>query len=436
MSELGGAMDAPTQGIQGFAGIIADFTDLLKPITDLLEPLNALLDIFSAKLQSAVLPAMVSLYDALLNEQVISAISTIAQGIGSLFIPAIEQFSTLINAFLASGALEALVDVFMLGIQGFNTILAAYGPAFDILLEIFNGFVSEWMVILDAFMPVITMIIGTFANFYAGIITNFWALLEPLIPNILHAFNVIATGFVGLFASLELVMPQLLEIFNKFVEIFFMLIPVLSPIIGILIDMFSERLLQAIMFVANAIEDAMPFIEMGLGVLVSLLNDLVAFLGPLVEEAMAFLNSVDPSAILATIDMIFGILVNTFLNGLQGFIGILRNVVNFFIGILNSFINGMNAIDVLNLLPDIPQIPMLQGGGLIAQSGIAVVHKGEGVLNREVMDAIMTIVDRSVTTNTSSTTYNNTVNAVVLTGENARMLAKEMSKQAFLVPPG
>jgi phage-related protein len=69
-------------------------------------------------------------------------------------------------------------------------------------------------------------------------------------------------------------------------------------------------------------------------------------------------------------------------------VGIFRTAFNIMIGFINGIITGLNvmvnALDVslgpfINL-PDIPSIPTLDSGGMIAKTGLAVVHRGEAVI--------------------------------------------------------
>jgi hypothetical protein len=123
---------------------------------------------------------------------------------------------------------------------------------------------------------------------------------------------------------------------------------------------------------------------------------------------------------------------NQLTNIWDAFVGGFKAVANFFIGIVNGIIDAFNAADVLDLVTDIPNVPTLQGGGIIKRAGVAVVHENEVVATREVL--------REAFTNAmagggfggginNSRTVEITQNAIVLDDENREMLARETRKE-------
>jgi phage-related protein len=118
----------------------------------------------------------------------------------------------------------------------------------------------------------------------------------------------------------------------------------------------------------------------------------------------------------------------------DGIYSAFKAFVNFFIGIINGIIDLLNKLDVLNVIADIPKLPTLQTGGKIVKTGAAIVDRGEAVINAGVVSMLATIVSdiRRNTMSGSSRTINNTINAVVMSHENARMVAREVNKQTWL----
>lgn len=83
---------------------------------------------------------------------------------------------------------------------------------------------------------------------------------------------------------------------------------------------------------------------------------------------------------------------------------IVKGVINFFIRIINGVIRLYNSIPIL---PDIPLIPELQGGGRVLKTGLAQVHAGELVVPAAVAERGFGGVQ---------------VGQIVLSGDDARMV--------------
>lgn len=69
-------------------------------------------------------------------------------------------------------------------------------------------------------------------------------------------------------------------------------------------------------------------------------------------------------------------------SGLNAALGVIESGLNKLINGVNRVIRGLNKFDVLGVVPDIPtistvSIPRLAHGGIVAETGLAVVHKGE-----------------------------------------------------------
>ena len=83
-------------------------------------------------------------------------------------------------------------------------------------------------------------------------------------------------------------------------------------------------------------------------------------------------------------------------------IGIVKKPINVIIGLINTFIGGLNRIQIPDWVPgvggrgiDIPKIPTLNTGGYIKNEGMAFLHPAEVVLNSELTKGLSDILANS-----------------------------------------
>lgn len=110
-----------------------------------------------------------------------------------------------------------------------------------------------------------------------------------------------------------------------------------------------------------------------------------------------------------------------------------KAVLNIFIGLINWIIDGLNALDVLDWFTDIPQIPLLQQQGVVRQTGVAVVDKGEAVVKTELLREVLTQAPAGVPAGGGRGVVNIIVqDPVVLDERNAVQLTGLITKQLIL----
>lgn len=128
---------------------------------------------------------------------------------------------------------------------------------------------------------------------------------------------------------------------------------------------------------------------------------------------------------------------NALVEGWDWFVNALKITVNIFIMVANVIIDVINFLgDIISFgfMPDIPHIPLLETGGMITSSGVAVVHAGEQVLNVETVSAIQDLITemKGSRGEVQNKNYNTSINAIVLDNENADMLARSLYRQQLL----
>ena len=377
---FGQAMDNTEKAMKAGDGgflekIVGGLNKLLQPIFQLFQPLQALFTVFTATMQATVMPTIARFFEILMSPEVINAIMLIAGAIASTLIPIFDNLANFIQAFVNSGILQLVVELFLFLADQFAIFFTAIQPFIDEFIALFMWFLEGFMQFTIMIMPIFMQIITLFMDLYINAFKWLFDLLVPLIPFYVMLFEAILMAFMDLVEALAPLIPVFMDIFNTVFEIFAHLVEELMPVITVIIELMALLVGGGLVILMNALTAIAP-------VIVAVVEIVAEALGWLAEVVEAF----------------------------------------------TPVTGGGEAS--FNL------VPAAQEGALVAETGIAVLHKGEGVFTREVMGAltnVLTTINNNAATETNQRINNTTINATVLSDENAIILAREMNKQEFLV---
>lgn len=316
------------------AGVV--FGDTLS---DLQQAIGAVWNIIG----SALLPVLTEMIDI-----VIAQMPTISSLVESLTPAITEMFESLVPTIeqLVSESLPVIIELVMSLIPLITEMFAELLPP---LLEVIKQLLPPLSEILNSILPIIISLIQMLTPLLLPIIELLTPILELAIA--------IITPLVEIISS---ILPPIIDLLNALIK------PILIP------------LTEAFSAVANVITNVFK----------------VAFeaLQPVIENFQGLLSGV--------IEFITGVFTgnwgkawegvkNVFSNIINGLGNIFKAPINFIIKGINTFIRGLNKIQIPNWVPliggkgfNIGEIPLLAKGGDITMSGAAVVGEaGPEIIN-------------------------------------------------------
>lgn len=333
-------------------------------------------------------------------------------------------------------AVEKQGEAMEKGAKGGGAGGGALGGIMDILGQVFSIF-KPFLDLLKPFTMLLKIFSAALRQALApALAAMFEALLQPEVINGIFEFAQAIVDFLmpmgqmvwQFFSRLweSGIIQALMEVGMLLAEVFFDIWMAFQPIRDLLLDL----VIMLVTVIADLLIQAMPYIEWFFDNIVVPFIDGLAILIEQAGPAIAWLVEVVFMGIVKFFDWMgktLALIWRGIVNGFKVFINVIISIINFFIDIWNT-------LDFLNVA-EARRIPALAKGGIIGRSGIAVVHKGEGVLSREVMDVVAAASDNLVGGATTNNTKNINIGiqATVLNDELTRKLAKEVSKQAFLV---
>lgn len=192
--------------IEGSIDMIVDMINTWLELTGVLEPINMLAEIFTSTLQAGLAPALGQVFDALMQPAIIDAITSIAQSFAEFLLPSMDIFANLVNRFVASGALDLLVDLF----ATLTKIFVMLSPILDQILLNFADFADALLsVVIQIFqaipwetvIPMIVQFTETMLNFINGVHYFFYTLwlgIQDFIRGLTNTWNAFATSLNNL----------------------------------------------------------------------------------------------------------------------------------------------------------------------------------------------------------------------------------------------
>jgi len=383
---------------------------ILKPILDIIKPISTLITLFSRGISAGLQPALQEIMKTFLSPENMNLAMKLGKVIGSLIVPIVK---------------------------GFIDWLKKMEPIFKILNDLGKFWADAWSKIGKMMAPFIKQLSDMFMPLLTKIITALSDAVEKVMPLIEKAM----TDLMPVFEEVGAVIIQMIEeILPPIIDITIALIPVILELVRVFLELWlafqpiRDLIIDLIVYAVEWLADALTWLVES-GAFDYLIGGIKMF-------GLWIANLVD------IIKWGWGILVETIGNIIKWFQSmgeILGNVwdfivagfkgfVNGLIGFINIFIEIWNALDFLDVAK-IPTIPYLAEGGTITRTGPALVHKGEIVMNAEMMGSLITALGKTTTGggDNNQRVYNTTVNAVTLNDSQITTIAKEIAKQNWLV---
>ncbi len=335
-------LDLILENMPMIQGVVTSVFDTLSGVVAAVLPLLM-------QLVEGALPPIIDLLMQVANEVLPPVISLITDIIQAVLPPLIDLFSTVIQTIL-----PPVIDLFKFII---DTIL----PPF---IELFTKIINT---VLPPLMELFQTLIGTLLP---PIIDLFKQIIDAILPPLIDLFNVF----------IDTVLPPLMELIMEIVD------AILPP----LLDIFNELAGIVLPLVITVFESLVPIIEPIMNMISAVIKTVLALIKGDWEGVWNGIESFF-SGIWDTIckaaEGFKGIFVGVFeaigklVSGVwNGLVNNIKNNINNIIKLVNSFIGGLNKLQVPDWVPgvggkgiNIPQIPLLANGGEIISSGRAIV---------------------------------------------------------------
>jgi len=262
---FGQAMDNTEKAMKAGDGgflekIVGGLNKLLQPIFQLFQPLQALFTVFTATMQATVMPTIARFFEILMSPEVINAIMLIAGAIASTLIPIFDNLANFIQAFVNSGILQLVVELFLFLADQFAIFFTAIQPFIDEFIALFMWFLEGFMQFTIMIMPIFMQIITLFMDLYINAFKWLFDLLVPLIPFYVMLFEAILMAFMDLVEALAPLIPVFMDIFNTVFEIFAHLVEELMPVITVIIELMALLVGGGLVILMNALTAIAPVI--------------------------------------------------------------------------------------------------------------------------------------------------------------------------------
>lgn len=253
---------------------------------------------------------------------------------------------------------------------------------------------------IEQLMPLVEEILPVLMDLINQLIPPLLDIIGAILPVIVELFKALLPPIIEIISA---VLPVLIELINAILPIFQVLIDLLLPII----DLFMALLLPILDLISLALVPLIDFI-------VNVVDTITDYLIPVIEwleQVFTVAFSVIFEVVKSTIGKMkeqFSLIIDFFKNVFAGDWGaawdcikalfknvaesmpdIFKKPINFIIGMINKFIDGINGIKIPDWVPGVgglsfqlPRIPQLRiGMRYVPEDDFpALLHKGEAVL--------------------------------------------------------
>ncbi len=265
-------------------------------------------------------------------------------------------------------------------------------PLLDVIGELF-----------EQLMPVIEDLLPVLLDLFEDLMPPLMDLIEAVLPILVELFETLIPPIVEI---IEAVLPVLIELIEALLPIFETVIGLLEPIIDLFMDLLDpilDLISEAIVPLIDALDPLISIIADVLGPAIEVLGSIFSgVFGAILETVSDVIGNV-----IGIIEGIIGFIKNVFTgnwkgawesivkifsNIIEGIANIFKAPINFVIGGINGFIDGINKIKIPDWVPlvggkgfNIPNIPKLRVGMDYVPSDDfpAMLHKGEAVLTAQ-----------------------------------------------------
>lgn len=308
------------------------------------------------------------------------------------------------------------------GVNLFGTMWEDLGP--EVIAQL-SGIGDEAYATADQLESLESVKYDNFASMLEGLTRSLELLILPIGESLIPLLSDLTGSVLPIFEKL---LPPLVEIIDSLIpplaEITNALLPALSPLLSIILELFTllmEILSPVIDLLIKLLDPIVSLLEKGLAPLISLLGDVISegiqpflnavdFMSDVLTAAVSLMSDVFSNGIGTVIDVLKEIISfinnvftgnwsgawenikNIFSSIWNGIVNNLRSAVNFIIDIINSFISGLNNIQIPDWVPliggaslNIPLIPRLKKGMPFVPKDMfpAYLDYGERVLTKE-----------------------------------------------------
>lgn len=363
---------------------------------DTMDQVKAIFTSMATNLMSGLMPTLQLFLDLIIEnmpmiqevmQNVFGVLATAVQGIMPLFMQLIEQvLPPMIDLFtnLGTNLLPILID----------TITMLMTSVLPVLIEVFNFLINSVLPpLVEILNVVITTVLPPLIELFTNIISTvlpvlidlFTTITETVLPPLIELFTMV----------IENVMPILIEIFNVFIET---VLPPLIEVINLIVQEILPPLLAIFMDLAEAV---LPLVMEIFKALMPVIEPIMKALAAVIKTVLALIKG-DWEGVWQGMQDFFGSILDAIVAAVEGFADIFRDIfqgiadvvggiweglvngikegINFIIGGINSFIEGINNIKIPDWVPGVgglslslPTIPMLAEGGDIIESGKILV---------------------------------------------------------------
>jgi hypothetical protein len=369
-----------------------DAIDAGIKFTDTVDQLKRSFTAMAGNLMSGLMPTIQNFLDMIMdNMPMIQEIMESVFGALGATIESLLPF--LLN--LIETVLPVFVEILM-------TVITTLLPP---LLELFGSFVTTILPpLLDLFMNLITLILPPLVEIFSILITSvlpplmeiFILLIDTVLPPFLEILQILIDTIMPPLMELftifvEVVLPPLMELFTMFIEIILpplmdLLVAITTQILPPFMALFGDLavdILPTLMEVFRALLPVVEFIMYAIADVIGIVTALISGDWEAVWEGIKsfFTNifgaiSEYVSVWGETFGGIFQSIADVVSGIWDGMVSGIKTGINTVIGGLNSFIEGINSIEIPDWVPavgglsfNIPTIPLLERGADIISSG-------------------------------------------------------------------
>lgn len=293
------------------------------------------------------------------------SLKALGTSLGSAIMPMVQKFADMILNFLPTlqGIMDRLIPVVVsLAEAILPPLMSLIEEALPVLLGLVEQLLPFASQIIEAFLPVLV------------------SLIQTLLPPIMEIISVALPILMSLMDALMPVLELAISLLQPILSLVLSLIAPLLEIVGKILEPITElikKLVEGPLSGLSPILDGLSKLLSGaLGTALEFVMTKVEVVTTVFSDLLDFISNVFAGDWKGAWDSI----VKTFGDIFGGIVEIVKFPLNKIIELINSAIDGFNQIQIPDWVPavggkglNIPKIPKLAEGGIIDQSGIAMV---------------------------------------------------------------